>query len=674
MDKHKQAAADQLEQLQELTIDNVVLGRVIGRGACGKILHGTWEGASCAVKELHSIFQEIASEEEFLAFQTAFVEECRRSIRLRHPNIVQFFGVYFPPLSDRLLPRLVMELLHCNLTKLLETNSEIAHGIKLSMLHDISLGIRFLHTSSPPIIHRDLSSNNVLISRGYVAKIGDLGTARFLQPHNQTQLSKVSQQLTKAPGTVDFMPPEVLFDNPQYGTPLDVFSFACVSLHAVTHQWPSPTAPVYTDPRTNMLQPRSEAERRSSFLDVFYNKALTLKPLLLDCLNNNPIARPSIVEVCKKLEVLRGLNYQAPLMNLNFLETASGNNISQLQLNSDKRPSPAIDYWESLEKVWQSCADLPEPKKVINVTQIGDKVYVTDRHRIFCHNLSEDSWSTLLPLPTHRYYSLASIVSTKQLLAIGGISQSGITNQTLVWDGAKRCWQDNIITTKMAIARYQATAIGYKSSVIVIGGRVDDKQSTTQSVEVLLTVPKDLGKSQWYTVQSIPFGTALPMTVVINDRLYVAGGYMLGGSVSHMTSASIPSLLGSNSRTVNVWSELTYLPCTTASFASYKDHLLVFGGDYVECIRGTKQIWKAISSIYLYHSQRKQWEVVGQIPYSYHLGRCINVTPSKIMFFGGLADPSTFSCLVRCQALTLTEQLTSKETSDSAKQSTCIQQ
>ena len=156
---------DQLKELKDLTINNIELGDVIGRGASGKILRGNWEGAPCAVKEIHSIFQEIASEKEFAAFRAAFVEECRRSIRLRHPNIVQFFGVYYPPSASSGLPCLVMELLYCSLTSFVETNSEISHKIKLSILHDISLGLRFLHTSSPPIIHRDLSSNNVLISR-----------------------------------------------------------------------------------------------------------------------------------------------------------------------------------------------------------------------------------------------------------------------------------------------------------------------------------------------------------------------------------------------------------------------------------------------------------------------------------------------------------------------------
>ena len=378
-------------------------------------------------------------------------------------------------------------------------------------------------------------------------------------------------QLSKAPGTVNFMPPEVMFDNPQYGTPIDVFSFACVSLHTITHKWPSPTAPVYIDPRTNALRPRSEAERRASYLDMFCNEALFLKPLLLDCLEYNPTARPSVVEVCKKLEMLKGPNYQPPLPNL--LETSDDTDcgISLLQLDSDERPTPAFGYWRSLEKVWESCADLPSPELINSVTQIDVKVYVTGNQDIFCYSLHEDSWSTLPPLPVYMC-SLARIVSTKQLLAIGGISQLGISNQALLWDAAERCWRDD---RGMTVARYAATAVDYHSSVIVLGGQIDNEQSTTQSVEVLQIVLEDLGASQWYTVQSIPFAAFCSMTIIVDDTLYVAGGFMLGAAVSYMTSVSIPSLLSSNNHTGNMWSDISHLPCTTSSFASYKDRLVV---------------------------------------------------------------------------------------------------
>ena len=57
-----------------------------------------------------------------------------------------------------------------------------------------------------PIIHRDLSPNNILLSYDSVAKISDLGVARVVKAGTKNTKSK----LTKAPGTMDFMPPEAL--------------------------------------------------------------------------------------------------------------------------------------------------------------------------------------------------------------------------------------------------------------------------------------------------------------------------------------------------------------------------------------------------------------------------------------------------------------------------------
>ena len=64
-----------------------------------------------------------------------------------------------------------------NLTSFVETNHlKISMTTKLSILYDVSLGLSYLHSRDPVVIHRDLSSNNVMLNtRGQlVAKIGDL--------------------------------------------------------------------------------------------------------------------------------------------------------------------------------------------------------------------------------------------------------------------------------------------------------------------------------------------------------------------------------------------------------------------------------------------------------------------------------------------------------------------
>ena len=296
--RHGIVLSDIPPSLREFIIDNIHLGNQIGRGANGRILEAKWEGTMVAVKEIHAIFLNEVSEAEFQAFKRSFLRECEQSSRLRHPNIVRFFGIYWPPAARA--PSLVMERLHCSLTSLLEQNPVLPIETKVSIIYDAALGLRYLHTRTPIIIHRDLSSNNVLVSKGMEGKIGDLGTARLVDPTRQSRM-------TKAPGTVDFMPPEALAatENIRYERELDVFSFGCVMVHTLSHQWPTPSEPVVTDPVNFELKAKSEVERRSKYFDKIANSRLgELIPMIKSCLNNAPKNRISIVTVCNQLEGL----------------------------------------------------------------------------------------------------------------------------------------------------------------------------------------------------------------------------------------------------------------------------------------------------------------------------------------------------------------------------------
>ena len=312
--KRKQNMADRYtipSSLHDFIIDNIQLDKQIGRGANGRILEAKWEGIIVAVKEIHSIFINDVSEAEFQAFKRSFLRECEQSSRLRHPNIVRFFGIYYPPGARA--PSLVMERLHCSLTNLLEQNPVLPIDTKLSIIHDVALGLRYLHTRTPIIIHRDLSSNNVLISKGMEGKIGDLGTARLVDPTRQSQM-------TKAPGTVDFMPPESLAasGSVRYERELDVFSFGCVMLHTLSHQWPTPSEPVVIDPVTSEVKGYTEIERRSSYFNkIDKTRSDMLIPVIKSCLENIPKNRASIVQVCTQLEgMVEEINFSTDEIDL----------------------------------------------------------------------------------------------------------------------------------------------------------------------------------------------------------------------------------------------------------------------------------------------------------------------------------------------------------------------
>ena len=96
-------------------------------------------------------------------FATRFDQECRLLRDLKHPCIVRFLGLVPDPHNHR--PILLMELMEESLTHLLECSSNpLPYHIQVNITHDITLALAYLHTNR--VIHRDLSSNNVLINAG----------------------------------------------------------------------------------------------------------------------------------------------------------------------------------------------------------------------------------------------------------------------------------------------------------------------------------------------------------------------------------------------------------------------------------------------------------------------------------------------------------------------------
>ena len=306
----KMASQDIIDQLKNLSLEDVIpLNKELGRGAYGKVFTVKYLGLPCAAKEIHSLLIDGVSPEERKAIKDGFIRECYHSSLIRHPNIVQFMGVYYAKPSDPRtdLPIMVMELMDTSLTSFIKDNqSKITMKTKVSILHDVSLGLSYLHGRRPAVIHRDLSSNNVLLSKGHlVVKISDLGTAKMIRADSKQTKSR----LTTAPGTLHFMPPEALDEeDPVYGTPVDVFSFAGVALHLFSEEWPTPTSQVKKDPKTKKLVALTEAERRQQYLDKMKG-ASVLKDMVERCLENDPDDRPSIKEVAAMIESFKVCMY-----------------------------------------------------------------------------------------------------------------------------------------------------------------------------------------------------------------------------------------------------------------------------------------------------------------------------------------------------------------------------
>ena len=273
----------------------------LGRGAYGRVYAVKYCQTICAAKEIHSILVEGVGQVEMQRTIESFMRECRQCSTLRHPNVIQFLGVYYPTrgggATNRMrLPVMVMEMMANSLTSFVDKHEKIPVHIKYSIVHDVSLGLCYLHNHDPPIVHRDLSPNNVLLTAHHVAKISDLGVAKVIKADSR-------KTMTKAPGTVDFMPPEALDDTPEYGPPMDVFSFAGIILHTFNQQWPSPSKNVKFDPRTRRKIALLEVERRQQYLDKMIGEAEVLRQLVEECLDDDPAVRPAIASVSERIQV-----------------------------------------------------------------------------------------------------------------------------------------------------------------------------------------------------------------------------------------------------------------------------------------------------------------------------------------------------------------------------------
>ena len=167
---------------------------------------------------------------------------------------------------------------------------------------DVALALAYLHLNG--IVHRDLSSNNVLVmSAGVRAKVTDFGMSKLIDVNPRMT------PLTQCPGGTVYMPPEALTTPPQYSDKLDCFSHGVLTIQLITREFPKPghahtRVEDPSHPNEQLLRQVPEAERRKNHIDLI-EAGHTLLPLALECLKTRGSERPSAEQMCGTLQVLR---------------------------------------------------------------------------------------------------------------------------------------------------------------------------------------------------------------------------------------------------------------------------------------------------------------------------------------------------------------------------------
>ena len=150
--------------------------KCIGKGGWGSVVEGKYCGCTVAVKQIYEVLLNLSSHNREM-----FEREMSIASKCRHPCLLQFIGAT----NDEGSPLFVTELMETSLRKLLEQRPLSKTEVAVISL-DVARALNYLHQRKPrPIIHRDISSANVLLWRQadqWRGKVSDYGAANFMQP------------------------------------------------------------------------------------------------------------------------------------------------------------------------------------------------------------------------------------------------------------------------------------------------------------------------------------------------------------------------------------------------------------------------------------------------------------------------------------------------------------
>jgi serine/threonine protein kinase len=191
------------------------LATLLGEGAYADVYEGIYNGETVAVKRLKNVkgFKEFRTEAKFMS-------------AMNHPNIVALKGVCLSP------PCLVTEFMELgSLHSYLANEQNILSWQQcIGIAEDIAQAMLFLHSQTPPKIHRDLKSPNILLTLqgSYIrAKVADFGTARSLAPI-------IGGRIVDNP---IWLAPEIM-RNEEYSEKADCYSYGIILYEILTRRFP----------------------------------------------------------------------------------------------------------------------------------------------------------------------------------------------------------------------------------------------------------------------------------------------------------------------------------------------------------------------------------------------------------------------------------------------------
>lgn len=259
--------------------ENFDLRYCIGTGGYGSVYRAQLpSGKLVALKKLHH------REAEEPAFDKSFKNEVEVLTQIRHRSIVKLYGFC---LHQRCM-FLVYEYMEKGSLFCALRNDVGAVGLKwmkrAHIIKDIAHALSYLHHDcNPPIVHRDISSSNVLLNSESKSFVADFGVARLLDPDSSNH--------TVLAGTYGYIAPELAYTM-LVTEKCDVYSFGVVALETLMGRHPgdilSSSAQAIT--LKEVLDPRLSPPTN----EIVIQNICIIATLAFSCLHSNPKSRPSM--------------------------------------------------------------------------------------------------------------------------------------------------------------------------------------------------------------------------------------------------------------------------------------------------------------------------------------------------------------------------------------------
>ncbi|XP_051787836.1 ankyrin repeat and protein kinase domain-containing protein 1 isoform X2 [Erpetoichthys calabaricus] len=220
------------------------------------------------------------------------MEEAAKMGKMEFRFILPIYGICKDP------PALVMEyMINGSLDNIL-CSQKLTWSKKFQIIHEVTMGMNFLHCMTPPLLHLDLKPGNILLDEYLHVKISDFGLSKWKEYSSRMELLDRSA----VRGTISYIPPEMFLENSRPpGTKTDVYSFAIVIWGILTQRIPYPGANIMTVIFKVAVGERPSLENLPEDRPFECEQMIDLMQRCWDQESKN---RPSFADIVKETEVL----------------------------------------------------------------------------------------------------------------------------------------------------------------------------------------------------------------------------------------------------------------------------------------------------------------------------------------------------------------------------------